>query len=76
MILRCISSCGLQTPGGKLGFWTEEQFINTIRNGVTPGGHLLTERMPWKTYSQMNDEELEAIWQYLRSLPKLEQWKN
>ena len=25
------------TPGGELGFWTEEQFINTISNGKDPG---------------------------------------
>jgi len=62
------------TPGGELGFWTEEQFINTIRTGVTPGGHQLNEHMPWKIYNRMHDDELKAIWLYLHSLPKLPQW--
>ena len=62
------------TPGGELGFWTEEQFINTIRTGVTPSGHQLSENMPWKDYRLFYDDELKAIWLYLQSLPKLEQY--
>ena len=63
------------TPGGELGFWTEEQFINTIRTGVTPGGHQLNpEYMPWQSYSQMYDDELKAIWAYLQTLPELPQY--
>jgi mono/diheme cytochrome c family protein len=63
------------TPGGELGFWTEEQFINTIRTGKTPGGHELNpEFMPWKNYRLFQDDELKAIWSYLQSLPKLSQY--
>jgi len=63
------------TPGGELGFWTEEQFINTIRSGKTPGGHELdAELMPWKYYRLFEDDELKAIWAYLQSLPKLSQY--
>lgn len=63
------------TPGGELGFWSEDDFVNTIRTGRTPGGKQLNEEMPWKYYGQMTDEELKAIWLYLQSLPKLEQAK-
>ncbi len=62
------------TPGGELGFWTEEQFINTIQTGVTPSGHQLSENMPWKDYRLFYEDELKAIWLYLQSLPKLEQY--
>ena len=63
------------TPGGELGFWTEEQFINTIRIGKTPGGHELEpDFMPWKYYRLFQDDELKAIWLYLQSLPKLSQY--
>ncbi len=63
------------TPGGELGFWTEEQFVNTIRTGVTPSGHELNpDRMAWKDYRFMSDEELKAIWMYLQSLPSLPQY--
>ena len=63
------------TPGGELGFWSEEDFINLIRTGVTPSGHQLDpEFMPWPSYSKFYDEELQAIWLYLQSLPKLPQY--
>ena len=63
------------TPGGELGFWTEEQFIKTIRTGTTSGGHQLDpEFMPWKYYRLFQDDELKAIWAYLQSLPKLSQY--
>lgn len=63
------------TPGGEIAFWTEEQFISTIRTGVTPSGHEMDpEFMPWKAYRLFTDDELKAIWLYLGSLPKLEQY--
>jgi mono/diheme cytochrome c family protein len=63
------------TPGGEVGFWSEEDFINTIRTGATPGGHQLNnEHMPWETYRLFTDDELKAIYVYLQSLPKLEQY--
>jgi mono/diheme cytochrome c family protein len=63
------------TPGGELAAWTEDDFVNTIRTGTTPGGHDLDpELMPWKDYKNMSDDELKAIWLYLQSLPKLGQY--
>ena len=61
------------TPGGEVAFWSEEQFIATLRTGVTPGGHQLNDFMPWKYFGQMTDDELRAVWLYLQSLPALEQ---
>ena len=63
------------TPGGEPGFWTEEQFINTIRTGATPSGHPLDPKlMPWKDFRNLSDDELKAIFIYLHSLPKLPQY--
>ena len=62
------------TPGGELGFWTEEQFNNSIRTGLKPSGNQMSDHMPWKEYRNFYDEELKAIWLYLQSLPKLEQF--
>ena len=62
------------TPGGELGLWSEEQFINTLRTGKTPSGHELNENMPWQDYRHFYDYELQAIWLYLQSLPKLKQY--
>lgn len=60
------------TPGGELGGWTEADFMTAIRTGVTPSGRQLDgEQMPWGTFSQMTDMELQAIWAYLQTLPAL-----
>ena len=61
------------TKGGEVGYWTEEQFIKTLRTGVTPGGHRMKNFMPWKYFGRMTDDELKAVWLYLQSLPPLPQ---
>jgi mono/diheme cytochrome c family protein len=62
------------TQGGELIAWTHADFINTLRTGVTPYGHQLSDNMPWKDFGKMTDDELQAIWLYLQSLPKLSQY--
>lgn len=62
------------TQGGELIAWTEADFINTLRTGVTPSGHQLLDNMPWKDFGNMTDDELKAIWMYLQSLTKLPQY--
>ena len=58
------------TPGGGLAGWSEADFIQAIRSGVTPSGHQMDpEYMPWKSWAKFDDEELQAIWMYLNSLP-------
>ena len=58
------------TPGGAPGSWSKSQFILTLRTGMTPQGDLLDPRfMPWNRFTQMTDDELDAIWLYLKSLP-------
>jgi len=63
------------TPGGELHSWSETQFIETLRTGVTPSVHQIIDVMPWKYFGQMTDDELKAVWMYLQSLPALPQGK-
>lgn len=49
--------------------WTIDQFVKTIRTGVDPTGHQLSDVMPWKAFRNMDDEELGALYAYLKSLP-------
>jgi mono/diheme cytochrome c family protein len=60
------------TPGGELAVWTEADFMNTIRTGVTPSGHELSESMPWKGLGKMTDDELKTVWMFLQTQPALE----
>ncbi len=65
------------TPGGELAAWSQEDFVNMFRTGVTPSGHALRgERMPWEEIANLNDDDLNAIFLYLQSLPALPQFTN
>lgn len=59
------------TPRGPLAAWSEHDFVQTLRKGVTPEGRNLdAEWMPWPAIGRMTDLELRAIWRYLHSLPE------
>lgn len=61
------------TPAGDIGGWAEEDFIQTMRTGVTPDGRELDGAwMPWRVVGQMTDDELKALWLFLGSLPAKE----
>ena len=51
-----------------LGSWTEEDFFRAMREGVRPDGTALDSLMPWRAFSKMTDDQLLAIWVYLRTL--------
>jgi mono/diheme cytochrome c family protein len=61
------------TPGGELATWSEADFFKAIRTGITPSNKDLNTEMPWLYYGRMTDEELQAVWLYLLSLPALPQ---
>ncbi len=61
------------TPGGELAAWSEAEFMATLRTGMTPDGHSLSDEMPWPYFGQMTDDEMKALWLYLQSLPTLAQ---
>jgi len=56
------------TPTG-LGKWTQADFVKAIRQGMRPDGRVLSAAMPWPYMRHMTDDELAALWIYLRSLP-------
>jgi mono/diheme cytochrome c family protein len=62
------------TPAGELSGWSEADFLQTIRTGVTPSGHTLREPMAGilPSLQQQTDDELRAIFLYLQSLPPRE----
>ena len=53
---------------GPLVHWSEADFIATLRNHRRPNGVELNEAMP-RTFGQLTDDELKALWVYLRTLP-------
>jgi mono/diheme cytochrome c family protein len=57
------------TPSGEVGGWTEADFTKAIRTGVTPTGRTLNELMPYKTFANLTDDEVHALWLYVHSVP-------
>jgi cytochrome c553 len=56
------------TPG-RLASWTEEDFFRALREGRRPDGTGLDpEKMPWVRSGLMTDDEIRAVWVYMRSL--------
>lgn len=55
-----------------IGTWTEQQFVDTIRNGRQQGrGRELLPPMPWPMIRHLTDDDLKAIFAYLRSIPAI-----
>jgi cytochrome c len=55
-----------------IGAWTPELFIKVIRSGKHMGsesGRPILPPMPWFNYSQMTDDDLNAVFAFLKTLP-------
>lgn len=55
-----------------IGAWTETQFINTLKTGKHLGnGRQILPPMPWDMFGKKTDEDLKAVYAYLKSLPPI-----
>jgi cytochrome c553 len=55
---------------GRLAAWTEEDFVRSLREGKRPDGSAIDpSKMPWVRSGLMTDDEIRAVWTYMRSLP-------
>ncbi|HEU4930166.1 MAG TPA: diheme cytochrome c-553 [Candidatus Krumholzibacteria bacterium] len=55
-----------------IGLWTEDIFVAAIRTGKHMGaGRPILPPMPWHYYKNATDEDLKAIFAYLKSLPPI-----
>jgi mono/diheme cytochrome c family protein len=53
-----------------LGDWTEEMFVKAMRTGRHQGkGRPILPPMPYFSVRELNDQDLSAVFAYLRSLP-------
>lgn len=53
-----------------LAKWTEEEFIQCVKNGIRPDKTMVSSAMP--KHTMLEDEEISAIWAYLQTIPKLD----
>ena len=64
-------AANLTSDATGIGNWTEEQFMRAMKMGKWKGlenSRNLLPPMPWQGYSQMPDEDLKAIFAYLKSI--------
>jgi mono/diheme cytochrome c family protein len=54
---------------GRLGAWIEADFKRALRAGVRPDGTPIAQTMPWIYAGKMTDDEIHAVWTYVRSVP-------
>jgi len=53
-----------------LGIWTEDMFVKAIRTGRHMGAsRKILPPMPWPAFRNASDEDLKAVYAYLRSVP-------
>ena len=56
-----------QDPSG-IPYYNEEMFVAAMRTGYV-GARRLNQIMPWATFRKMSDQDLKAIYAYLKTLP-------
>jgi hypothetical protein len=56
-----------------LGIWTEQMFMNAMRSGRHFGvGRPILPPMPWENVGVLTDDDLKAVYAYLRTIPAVE----
>jgi len=56
------------TPEG-IGHYKEEDFFRALRDGKRPGGAPIDSLMPFRLTRDMTDDEIRAVWLYLKTVP-------
>jgi len=64
-----VYSANLTPDAAGLGGWSERDFFRTMKLGLRPDGRPL--RSPMTARAELTDDELSAIWAYLRTVPPL-----
>jgi len=55
-----------------MGIWTEEMFLRAMRTGRHMGqSRPILPPMPWQVFANATDDEIKAIYSYLRTIPPI-----
>jgi mono/diheme cytochrome c family protein len=63
-----VASANITPDPSGISYYEEAFFLNTIRAGKVGGVRELNHIMPWKHFRHMTDDDLKAIFAYLRTL--------
>jgi mono/diheme cytochrome c family protein len=64
-----VASANISPDASGIAFYTRDVFIETIRTGHVGGVRRLSAAMPWAYFRNMTDDDLGAIFTYLRTVP-------
>lgn len=53
-----------------IGNWSEDDFVKAVKTGILPDGQPAL-RPPMTPYSNLSDQEVRAVYAYLKTIPKL-----
>lgn len=59
------------TPTG-LAHYTETDFFRALREGTRPGGTAIDTIMPWRWTKEMTDDDIRAVFAFLKTVPAKE----
>jgi len=62
-----VASANLTPDPSGVPYYDEAQFLRTLRTGYA-GAREVNQIMPWSTFRNMSDEDLKAIYAYLKTL--------
>ena len=66
-----VTSANITPDPSGISYYDEAMFINTLRTGHV-GARKLNSIMPWGYFRNMTDDDLKAIYAYLRTLPPVQ----
>lgn len=55
-----------------IGKWQRADFATLLRTGKRPDGSDVNPFMPWGTYKNLDETEIDALWAYVRTVPAKE----
>ncbi|RYY41370.1 MAG: diheme cytochrome c-553 [Chitinophagaceae bacterium] len=68
-------AANITSDASGIGNWTEEQFFRAMREGKykgMEGGRPMLPPMPWQQFKHATDEDLRAIFSYLKATPAVD----
>jgi mono/diheme cytochrome c family protein len=63
-----VASANITADPSGIPYYDEKQFVTVLRTGYV-GARRLNQIMPWSTFRNMTDEDLKAIYAYVKTLP-------
>jgi mono/diheme cytochrome c family protein len=65
------ASANITSDASGIPYYTEELFLEVMRTGMVRS-RKLNEYMPWRMYGKQTDEDLKAMFAYVRTLPPVQ----